>query len=83
MATKATVLVRDIVPKDVNMFTAQVTFASFPDGIGLSGHMDVDLDSRSLAANLQAAVADGVKAYLQGQGIVFDVGDSVRFLGTM
>jgi len=81
MAVKAVCMAIELVPKgDTGEFTAHISFASIPDGIGLSGQMSVDLEPSALPTVMVSIIKAAVKAYLQGQGVEFGLLDTVQYV---
>jgi len=83
MTVKAVCVVFAVTPKSSTEFTAEVSFASLPDGTGLSGNMTVDLDPTISSVTMESIIKAAVKAYLQGQGVSFGLFDSVRLIGAL
>jgi len=83
MTIKAVCSVFEVLPKSSTEFTAGISFASLPDGTGLSGQMGVDMEATLPPATMEAVIKAAVKAYLQGQGVTFDVLDTVELIGAL
>jgi hypothetical protein len=84
MAIKAVCIVTGVVPDTSSTFGVSISFASIPDGSGLSGNMDVTgLSPSLLPTAIEAQVTGAVKSYLQGQGVTFGLLDTVRMIGAL
>lgn len=83
MSVKAVCLVNEVTPKSSTEFTVNVSFASLPDGTGLSGSMAVDLEPTMTNATMESVIKTAVKTYLQGQGVSFGIFDTVRLIGAL